>query len=214
MKRNTLWLAGGGAIAAIAAWQAVAQSGNEAAPAGNATEAVADAAPIGAPAASPPPPLLSAKVTPMAERVATLGVLNKRNGLYRDLTMKPGQAVRMGDLVVRLKACESTAPWEPETYTGAFVQVIVNGSDEKWRKVFSGWLYKESPSLNVVEHPIYDVWAKACAMKHPETGADTLVVRGGEGSSAPSPARRSTAPKSPGAEPSAPPVSAPESNTI
>ena len=83
-------------------------------------------------------------------------------------------------VVVRLKACETTAPWEQEAYTGAFVQLIVRGSDEKWRKVFSGWLYKESPSLNLVEHPIYDVWAKACTMRHPDTGPETTVVRGGE----------------------------------
>ena len=31
-----------------------------------------------------------AGVTPMAERVAVIGLLNKRNGLTRDLTMKPG----------------------------------------------------------------------------------------------------------------------------
>jgi hypothetical protein len=139
----------------------------------------------------------------MAERVATLGILNKRNGLFRDLKMKPGEAVRIGDLVVRLKACETTAPWEAESYTGAFVQVIVHGSDEKWRKVFSGWLYKESPSLNVVEHPIYDVWTKACAMRHPETGPDTIVVHGGETGS--SSGTRSNAKKSD--EPSTPPVS-------
>lgn len=118
--------------------------------------------------------------TPMSQRVATIGLLNKRNGLWRDLTLKPGQAVRIGDVVVRLKACETTAPWEAEAYTGAFVQLIVLGSDEKWRKIFSGWLYKESPSLNLVEHPIYDVWTKACTMRHPDTGPDTLVVRGGD----------------------------------
>jgi hypothetical protein len=33
--------------------------------------------------------------------------------------------------------------------------------------VFSGWLFKNSPSLNVVEHPVYDVWVKDCAMKFP-----------------------------------------------
>ena len=33
--------------------------------------------------------------------------------------------------------------------------------------MFSGWLYKESPSLNVVEHPVYDVWPKSCAMTFP-----------------------------------------------
>ena len=41
------------------------------------------------------------------------------------------------------------------------------GADKRWRRVFSGWLYKESPSLNVVEHPVYDVSPKSCAMTYP-----------------------------------------------
>jgi hypothetical protein len=118
--------------------------------------------------------------TPMAQRVATLGILNKRNGLSRDLKMKPGDAVRIGDAVIRLKACDQTEPWEREQLTGAFVQLIVHGADTKWRKVFSGWLYKETPSLNVVEHPVYDVWVKACAMSHPDIGPDTVVLSGSE----------------------------------
>ncbi len=126
------------------------------------------------------PPLGSVTgATPMAERVATLGVLNKRNGLSRDLVMKPGAAVRIGDLVVRLKACDQTEPWEADQLTGAFVQVIVkNAAGDKWRKVFSGWLFKESPSLNAVEHPVYDVWVKACTMRHPDVGPNTVVLSG------------------------------------
>lgn len=210
MKRPALWVLGG-AVAVFAAWQAMAALENAS------TANVTDPVPtrIEAPAPKPAPVALSGKVTPMAERVATLGILNKRNGLYRDLSMKPGQAVRIGDLVVRLKACETTAPWEPEHYTGAFVQVIVHGSDDKWRKYFSGWLFKESPSLNVVEHPIYDVWTKACAMKHPEGGPDTIVVRGDDSAAN----ERSSAKKSPApTEPDAvvpPPVTpaAAEANT-
>jgi hypothetical protein len=106
-------------------------------------------------------------VTPMAERVAVIGVLNKRNGIVRDLTMRPGQAVRLKDAVVRLRACERTAPWEEEKLTGAFLQLDVEGSDGQWRRVFSGWVYRESPSLNVVEHPVYDVWPKSCEMSFP-----------------------------------------------
>jgi len=86
-------------------------------------------------------------VTPMKDRVAVIGLLNKRNGIVRNLTMKPGQAIRAGDAVVRLRACETTAPWEQEKLTGAFLQLEVEGSDNKWRRVFSGWVYKESPSL-------------------------------------------------------------------
>ena len=116
--------------------------------------------------------------------------------------MKPGQAVRMGDLVVRLRACEETDPWEPEKWTGAFVQVITRETKAVWRKTFSGWLYKESPSLNVVEHPIYDVWVKACKMRHAEVGPSTIVARGDESGGAS--VKRSSADKSPDAEGAAP----------
>ena len=110
--------------------------------------------------------------TPMEERVAVLGLLNKRNNISRDLEMKPGEARRVGDVVVRLSACERTAPWEEPPETGAFVQVSVleradADSSPEWRRVFSGWLFKNSPSLNVVEHPIYDVWVKDCRMSFP-----------------------------------------------
>ena len=108
-----------------------------------------------------------AGVTPMAERVAVLGLLNKRNGIVRDITLKPGQAIRFRDAVVRLRACDSTAPWENERLTGAFVQLDVEQPGGSWKRVFSGWLYKESPSLNVVEHPVYDVWPKSCAISWP-----------------------------------------------
>ena len=106
-------------------------------------------------------------VTPMAQRVAVLGILNKRNGIVQNIALHPGQSARWKDVIVRLRACEASAPWEEEKLTGAFVQVDVQQADKSWHRVFSGWLYKESPSLNVVEHPVYDVWPKSCAMTYP-----------------------------------------------
>lgn len=143
---------------------------------------------------------LAPGTTPMAERVAVLGFLNKRNGLSRDLTLRPGQAIRIGDAIVRLRACETSAPWEVQRLTGAFVQLDVRNAQERFQRVFSGWLYKETPSLNVVEHPIYDVWPKSCEMTHP-----------GSGEPEPSRAsRRSSAPNS-ATEPSQPaPAATPE----
>ena len=112
------------------------------------------------------------EVTPNAERIATLGMLNKRNNITRDLVLKVGERRQIGNLVVRVQSCERTAPWEMPEEAGAFVQVYVEepprpGADKIWRKIFSGWLFKNSPALNVVEHPIYDVWVKACAMNFP-----------------------------------------------
>ena len=131
--------------------------------------------------------------TPMAQRVAVVGILNKRNGESREVTLKPGQAARTGDVVVRLRACETTAPWEQQRLTGAFVQLDVRGVDRHWRRSFSGWLYKERPALNVVQHPIYDVWTKSCTMSWPPTGPDTTSL------AAPA-ATRSSAKKSPATE--------------
>ena len=111
--------------------------------------------------------------TPMAQRVAVVGLLNKRNGSTRDIELKPGQALKIGDkLVIRVRACERTAPWETHPDIGIFVQLIVNERDfgdtqDQWEWAFSGWLFKENPAKNIVQHPIYDVWVKDCRMTFP-----------------------------------------------
>jgi hypothetical protein len=120
---------------------------------------------------------LAPGTTPMAQRVAVIGLLNKRNGVRRDLTLHPGQAVRVGDVIVRLRACETTAPWEIQQLTGAFVQLDVRNAQGRFQRVFSGWLYAETPSLNVVEHPVYDVWPRSCAMTHPGGAAPASSSR-------------------------------------
>jgi hypothetical protein len=145
--------------------------------------------------------------TPMAERVAVIGLLNKRNGLTRDLTMKPGQALRIGAAIVRLRACEQTAPWENPQETGAFVQLDVQETrDKKWHRIFSGWLFKNRPDRNVVQHPIYDVWVKSCTMAWPETGPDTVKVSDSGASGKRSSA--SNAPASASGEPGTEPATA------
>ena len=110
--------------------------------------------------------------TPVKDRVATLGLLNKRNNLTQDVVLKVGEAKRIGNVIVKLATCERSLPWETPPETGAFVQVFVEERERAdqpliWQKVFSGWLFKNSPALSVVQHPVYDVWVKDCAMKFP-----------------------------------------------
>ncbi|MFT3967152.1 MAG: DUF2155 domain-containing protein [Sphingobium sp.] len=180
--------------------------------------------PVSVEAGVPAPTAESLPGTPMAERVAVIGILNKRNGITRDLTMKPGQAFRLGAAIVRLRACEQTAPWEDPPETGAFVQVDVQETrDNKWHRVFSGWLFNDRPDRNVVQHPIYDVWVKSCTMSWPETGPDTVKASDGKPGSGParaaasgeasrSSAEKSPAPASgnPGTESATAPASNPE----
>lgn len=159
----------------------------------------------GQPAAAPAPAAGDSIGTPMKDRIATIGLLNKRNNIAQDLAMKPGETRRIGDVIVAVKACERTAPWELPEETGAFVQVFVQQSGTRaqgFGRVFSGWLFKESPSLNVVEHPIYDVWVKDCAMRFPGEEASGSAT-GKPAAVKPAP-RPGTAAPVPRAAPSAP----------
>jgi len=149
--------------------------------------------------------IAAASGTPMAERIATIGLLNKRNNVSQDLILKPGESRRLGNVIIRMAACERTPIWELPNETAAFVQVLVRdtGGEKAWRKVFSGWLFKRSPSLNVVEHPIYDVWVKDCAMSFPgeekPVASSSAAARSAPPTASPEPA----ASPSPAAEPAA-----------
>lgn len=141
--------------------------------------------------------------TPMAERVAILGFLNKRNGQARDIELKPGQDIRIGKVVLRLRACERTAPWENMPDQGAFVQLLVferppgTNNAERWGSRFSGWLFKENPTANVVQHPVYDVWVKECKMSFPgEEDTEKEAAPSGEVAVGAGPAPKPAAKKS------------------
>jgi len=141
-----------------------------------------------------PTPGTPTAVTPMAERVVRLAALNKRNGATQEFSAHPGETLRFATLTVRVRACETTPPWEARQ-TAAYLQiddapVAVRTAPRAPRRVFSGWMFAESPSLNPLEHPLYDVWVRSCTMRFPDTGPDTVV----EGRSA---ASQSNAAKSP-----------------
>jgi hypothetical protein len=150
--------------------------------------------------------------TPMQDRVATIGLLNKRNNVSEEITLKSGESREIGPVIIRLSACERTAPWELPQEVGAFVQVDIRerGADQHAR-VFSGWLFRESPSLNVVEHPVYDVWVKNCAMRWPGDADPAAAAKPSPGASSTPTATPSAAPApAPAPAPAAPPVAAPE----
>lgn len=185
----------------------------------DAAEAQATDVPQAVVAGGTAPAVESKYGTPVKDRVATIGLLNKRNNLTQDLTLKPGEARRIGNIIVKLATCERSLPWETPSETGAFVQVYVeeraSTSDPlTWRRVFSGWLFKNSPSLNVVEHPVYDVWVKDCAMKFPGEEADppaaasssSAAKPAGSAAPAPKPSVVPSAAPTPGPAPAAPPA--------
>ena len=126
-----------------------------------------------APAAPAPRPVESRHGTPMAERVATIGLLNKRN----NLTQRPGDEAgriapgRQRDRPARgLRAHRAVgrAARDRRVRPG-----LRPGTARDGQRAASGTRCSRAgcsrtrPALNVVEHPIYDVWVKDCAMNFP-----------------------------------------------
>ena len=142
-----------------------------------------------------PAPLPGAGITPNAERGVVIGAINKRTGETRFFTGKPGQSFDFGALHVTVRTCETTPPWE-QRLTGAFLLIDERLLRGGARRVYSGWMFAESPSLHPLEHPRYDIWVKSCTMRFPDTGPDTVVAGRGEASGSAS-EKRSIAKKSP-----------------
>ena len=75
---------------------------------------------------------------------------------------------------------------------------------------FSGWLFRERPERNIIQHPIYDVFVRSCTMRWP--GETDPEAADGEDTAGPSVGasdanRRSSAPQR--AEPASAPANAP-----
>jgi hypothetical protein len=109
---------------------------------------------------------LLAMVSPaVAERIsnpiAVFAGLDKITGLTTTFEAKIGEEKRFGGLFVKADACYTREVTE-EPKTTSFVEVEEIESDDTRKKIFSGWMFAESPGLSAVEHPIYDVWLTGC----------------------------------------------------
>ncbi|MDI6027558.1 DUF2155 domain-containing protein [Corticibacterium sp. UT-5YL-CI-8] len=112
--------------------------------------------------------LLAGLLTAHAERisnpVAEFAGIDKITGRITTFDVYIDETVQFGALQVTPKVCYSRPDTE-EPKTDSFVEVDEITLDRKIRRIFTGWMFAESPGLNAVEHAVYDVWLKACKPK-------------------------------------------------
>lgn len=103
-------------------------------------------------------PALAERITnPVAEFTG----VDKITGRIITFDVYVDETVQFGALQVTPRVCYS-APDSEEPKTDSFVEVDEITLDRKIRRIFTGWMFAESPGLNAVEHAVYDVWLKAC----------------------------------------------------
>ncbi|EJF85615.1 DUF2155 domain-containing protein [Candidatus Bartonella washoeensis] len=93
--------------------------------------------------------------------VAVFAGLDKITGRTTRFEVSLGEVYQYGALQVIPRVCYTSSKDEPTRTTG-FIEVNEVTLDKKVRRIFTGWMYADSPGLNAVEHPIYDVWLKDC----------------------------------------------------
>ncbi len=93
--------------------------------------------------------------------VAEFSGIDKITGRITTFDVYINETVQFGALQVTPKICYSRDDTEAQQ-TDAFVEVEEITLDRKIRRIFTGWMFADSPGLNAVEHPIYDVWLKDC----------------------------------------------------
>jgi hypothetical protein len=148
--------------------------GLEAAP--EETQADPDGAPADPDADNNKQPTVKGKDVRVANPVAEFAGLDKITGRIISFDVYVNETVQFGALQVTPRICYSR-PDAEEPKTDTFVEVDEITLDRKIRRIFTGWMFAESPGLNAVEHAVYDVWLKGCKAKSDVPPPETATAK-------------------------------------
>src|SRR3984893_6102581 len=93
--------------------------------------------------------------------VAVFAGLDKITGRTIAFQAAVGETVQFGSLQITERVCY-TRPATEAPQTTTFVEVDEVDAANKYKRIFSGWMFAASPGLHGIEHPIYDIWLTGC----------------------------------------------------
>jgi hypothetical protein len=107
--------------------------------------------------------------------IAVFAALDKVTAAVKQLTVQLNQTGEFRTLKITPRACYTRAPTEPPR-TSTFVEIDEIMFDGKEKRIFTGWMFAESPGLNALLHPVFDVWLTSCSQ--PQRGAPPPSAKG------------------------------------
>ncbi|MFA6140233.1 MAG: DUF2155 domain-containing protein [Hyphomicrobium sp.] len=93
--------------------------------------------------------------------MAVFSALDKVTARTSKFEVPLNSTAQFGALKVTPRVCYSRPP-EEQPKTTSFVEVDEIQLDGQEKRIFTGWMFAESPGLNAVEHPVFDVWLTDC----------------------------------------------------
>ena len=92
---------------------------------------------------------------------AELQVLDKVTARISVLRAGVGQAARYGTLTITVRACNARPPDEvPDA--AAWMEITDSRAPANGAAVFRGWMFANSPGVNMLQHPVYDIRLMEC----------------------------------------------------
>lgn len=93
--------------------------------------------------------------------IAVFAALDKVTGRISHLEIPINKTVEFGALKVTPRVCDTRPPTDTP-HTSSFVEVDEVKLTGEVQRIFTGWMFAESPGLHAVEHPVFDVWLTNC----------------------------------------------------
>ena len=131
---------------------------------GRAFPALARRAPVLACAALAAAALIApeaARADKISHPIAIFDGLDKITGRIISFEVGINETVQFGALQITPRVCYSR-PLTEAPQTDAFAQVDEIDEQKQLKRIFSGWMFADSPGLHGIEHPIFDIWLTGC----------------------------------------------------
>jgi hypothetical protein len=126
---------------------------------------------------------------------ANFAALDKVTASVKQLPIELNKTESFRTLKITPRVCYTRDPREPPR-TSTFVEIDEILIDGKQKRIFSGWMFAESPGLNPLVHPVFDLWLTGCSqplrapsVKGPSASPDAAGGPSGD-PTAPPPRRR------------------------
>ena len=91
-----------------------------------------------------------------------LKILDKVSSKSSKLKIEINSEVKFKNLKIKVLKCENSK-FDDNPEVTAYLQVIDTESKNNDKVfVFNGWTFASSPTLQSIDHPIYDLWITGC----------------------------------------------------
>ncbi len=105
----------------------------------------------------------------IAKNTAVVRFINKLSSKMEVFEIPVGDSKVVDNLILTVRACYGRPENELqensmfiEVYEKSNSYVRKSGSTQQGKKIFSGWMFSSTTSLNPLQHPNYDLWVLEC----------------------------------------------------